>query len=122
LPETDLKLIALEQQPAQRLQHILTNCSETISYPNRKSIYKKKNSLPSTTKSTSRNVFSASPRRYTVIPPPDIADKFWVPPDIALNSKLEKQRRSLPTSHQNHNQMFKELVDKEIQEDSQGKY
>lgn len=67
-------------------------------------------------------MFAASPRRYTVIPPPDIADKFWVPTEIALNSKLEKQRRSLPTSHQNHhNQMFKELVDKEIQEDCQGK-
>jgi len=56
-----------------------------------------------------RQVMQAvSARRYTVIPPPDIADKFWVPEEIAQNAKLEKQRRSLP-----HNGMRKEIV-KEI--------
>lgn len=127
----------MEQQPAQRLQHVLTYNSDAMS-PKRQSLYKKKHSLPSNHTSsnrhhltpatplpslsnTNRKVFAASPRRYTVIPPPDIADKFWVPAEIALNSKLERQRRSLPNTQQHDHETFKELEEKESQEDSQGK-
>jgi hypothetical protein len=92
------------------------------------SLYMKKHSLSSATTDTPRllahrdstnlsplstarrQVMQAvSARRYTVIPPPDIADKFWVPEEIAQNAKLEKQRRSLPFENGMRKEIVKEM-------------
>ncbi|CAF0721932.1 unnamed protein product [Brachionus calyciflorus] len=85
--DSSLKFVALEQQPS-----IVGNSLGNSS---------KKSSISSVATTSSRVSSSFAPqkaRRYSIMTPPNISEKFWVPPEIAKNAQLEKQRASLPNS------------------------
>ena len=80
-----------------------TTAETTTSSATRSSPFTRKHStslLKPTRPMFSSTTFAALDRKYSnATTPANISDMFWVPPEIARNAKLEKQRSSLPNTH-----------------------
>ncbi|RMZ95836.1 synaptotagmin-5 isoform X1 [Brachionus plicatilis] len=82
LKDSNLRLVALEQQP-----------SIAPSLPS-----SKKSSICSFGTSSSKISSTGGDRRFSIMAPLNVSDKFWVPPEIERHVRLEKQRASLPNT------------------------
>lgn len=93
ITESGIKLVALEQQ-----QNIgpKSSFSSTSGSSKKSSIKSSLNSISNASQSTRLSLSSVNDkaRRYSIMTP-NVSEKFWVPPEIALSVQLEKQRSSI---------------------------
>lgn len=82
--DSSFKLVALEQQPS-IIPSILSS---------------KKSSICSVGTNSSKvsSTGLQRDRRFSIMTSGNISEKFWVPPEIERNARLEKQRASLPNA------------------------
>jgi hypothetical protein len=93
ITESGIKLVALEQQ-----QNIgpKSSFSSSSGSSKKSSIKSSLNSISNASQSTRLSISSVNDkaRRYSIMTP-NVSEKFWVPPEIALSVQLEKQRSSI---------------------------
>lgn len=85
LRDSNLKLVTLEQQPS-IAPSLLSSKKSSIC------------SVGTTSSRISSSTGSQRDRRFSIMTPPNISEKFWVPPEIERHARLEKQRASLPNA------------------------
>ena len=96
--EPGVKLVSFEYQSSndslQSLQHIALPLNKSFMRQSGEKLSCSSSTGSANTQHESK-VYAFRPRHYSVFTP-NCHDKFWVPPDIALNAQLDKQRCSLP--------------------------